>query len=77
MKTLCLNYRGLRRSEAVQEIRSLIQLHRPCLVFLSEMRLFFDHVDGLKRSLGMPHGLGWEATGGEEAWRSSGLEMLM
>jgi hypothetical protein len=46
-------------------------------LLVGDAALFFYHVDGLKRSLGMPHGLGWEATGGEEAWRSSGLEMLM
>ena len=71
MKILCLNCRGLGRLEAVQELRSLIELHRPWLVFLSETRLFFDNVDGLKRSLGMSHGLGVGCYG-----RGGGLALL-
>jgi hypothetical protein len=58
MKILCLNCRGLGRSEAVQELRSLVQLHRPWLVFLSETRFFYDRVDVLRRSLGFANGLG-------------------
>jgi hypothetical protein len=33
MKILCLNCRGLGQPEAVQEVRSLIKLHGPGLVF--------------------------------------------
>lgn len=58
MKILCMNCQGLGRPEAVQELRSLIELHRPSLVFLSETHLFFDRVDGLKGSLGFANGLG-------------------
>lgn len=43
---------------AVQEIRSLCQLHRPMVVFLSETRLFHDKVEVLQRALGFPHGVG-------------------
>ena len=71
MKILCLNCRGLGRPEAVQEIRSLIQLHCPWLVFLSETRLFYDHVEGLKKSLGLPFGLGVGSFG-----RGGGLALL-
>ena len=53
MKILCLKCRGLGQSEAVQELRSLCELHRPWVVFLSETRYFDDRVDGLVRSLGM------------------------
>jgi len=53
MKILCLKCRGLGRSEAVQELCSLCELHRPWVVFLSETRYFDDRVDGLVRSLGM------------------------
>jgi hypothetical protein len=58
MKILYLNCQGLGLSEAGQELCSLIQLHCPWLVFLSESRLFFDHMEGLKLSLGMVNGLG-------------------
>lgn len=71
MKILSLNCQGLGRSEAVQEIRSLIGLHRPALVFLSETRLFSNNVDGLKRSLGLAHGLGVGSFG-----RGGGLALL-
>ena len=71
MKIMCMNCRGLVRSEAVQEVRSLVQLHRPVLVFLSEMRLFHDRVDGLKRSLGFPNGWGVGSLG-----RGGGLALL-
>lgn len=76
MKTLCLNCRGLGRSEAVQELRSLVQLHRPNLVFLSETRLFFDRVDGLARSLGLANGLGVGSFGRGEVLHSFGLGIL-
>ena len=68
---MCMNCRGLVRSEAVQEVRSLVQLHRPVLVFLSEMRLFHDRVDGLKHSLGFPNGWGVGSLG-----RGGGLALL-
>lgn len=71
MKILSLNCRGLGQSEAVQEVHSLIKLHGPCLVFLSETRLFYDRVDGLLRSLGMHSGVGEGSFG-----RGSGLALL-
>ena len=58
MKILCLNCRGLGQPEAVRDLRSLCELHRPVLVFLSETRFFSDRVDGLLRSLGFTSGLG-------------------
>lgn len=71
MKILCLNCRGLGQPEAVQEVRSLCQLQRPMVVFLSETRLFYDNVDHLKRSLGFPNGVGVGCFG-----RGSGLALL-
>ena len=53
MKILCLNYRGLGWPEAVRELRSLCELHRSWLVFLSETRYFSNNVDGLVRTLNM------------------------
>ena len=58
MKILCLNCLGVGQPEAVREIRSLCELHRPVVVFLSETRLFSDNGDGLKRSLGFSNGIG-------------------
>lgn len=71
MKLLSMNCRGLGRSEAVQEVRSLTQLHRPVVVFLSETRLFSNNVEGLKRSLGYRNGLGVGSFG-----RGGGLALL-
>lgn len=71
MKILSLNCRGLAQSEAVQEVRSLIQLHRPSLVFLSETRIFSDKVDFLLRSFGLPFGMGVGSFG-----RGGGLALL-
>ena len=51
MKLLSLNCRGLGRPEAVQEVRSLVQLHRPVVVFLLETRRFSNDVQGLWSSL--------------------------
>jgi hypothetical protein len=58
MKILSMNCRGLGQPEAVQEVRSFIQLHRPVLIFLSETRLFSNNVQGLRMSLGFPNGVG-------------------
>lgn len=58
MKILCMNCRGLGQPEAVQELRSLCELHRPTLVFLSETRFFSNSVEGLLRKLGLANGLG-------------------
>ena len=44
---------GTWRSEAVQELHSLCELHHPWVVFLSETHYFDDRVDSLVRSLGM------------------------
>lgn len=71
MKTLCMNCRGLGRPEAVQEVCSLVELHRPCVVFLSETRLFDDRADGLVRSLGTTGGFGVGSLG-----RGGGLALL-
>lgn len=58
MKILSLNCRGLGRLEAVQEVCSLVQLHRPVFVFLSETRFFSNDVQRLRKSLGFPKGIG-------------------
>jgi hypothetical protein len=71
MKTLVLNYQGLGQSEVVQEACSLIKLHRPSLVFLSETRIFSDNVDILLCSLGLPFSMGVGSYG-----RGGGLSLL-
>lgn len=71
MKILSLNCWDLGQPEAVQEVRSLIKLHSSCLVFLSETRLFNDHVDGLVHSLNMYNGVGVGSYG-----RDGGLALL-
>jgi hypothetical protein len=71
MKTLCLNCRGLGQPKAVRELHSLVQLHRPWLVFLSETRFFDDKVDGLLCQLGFANGFGVGSFG-----RGGGLALL-
>lgn len=71
MKILCLNCRGLGRSEAVRELSSLCELHRPWLVFLSEIRIFSNNVDDLIRTLHMEGGYGVGSFG-----RGGGLALL-
>lgn len=77
MKILSLNCRGLGQPEAIQELRCLIQLHRPWFVFLSETWLFFDNVYVLKRSLGLANGLGWKVLEEEVVWCSCGHATLL
>lgn len=66
MKILCLNCRGLGRPEAGQELRSLVKLHRPWVVFLSETRFYHDRVDKLQRQLCLDarFGMGSHVRGG-------------
>jgi len=71
MKLLSLNCQGLGRSEAVQEVCSLVRLHRPMMVFLSETRQFSNDVQGLRRSLGFSNGVGVGSFG-----RGGGLALL-
>lgn len=71
MKILSLNCQGLGRPEAVRDLRSLIELHCPMLVFLSETRFFSDSVESLRCSLGFPNGLGVGTYG-----RGGGLALL-
>jgi hypothetical protein len=71
MKILCLNCRGLGQPEAVRDLCSLCELHRPTLVFLSETRFFSDNVDRLRISLGFASGLGVGSFG-----RGGGLAFL-
>ena len=71
MKILCLNCRGLGQPEAVQEVCSLVALHRPALVFLSETRIFDNSVEYLKRKLNFPNGVGVGSFG-----RGGGLALL-
>jgi len=71
MKLLSLNCRGLGQPEAVHEVRSLVQLHRPVVVFLSETRRFSNDVQGLRSSLGFQNGVGVGTFG-----RGGGLALL-
>lgn len=66
-----MNCRGLGQPEAVRELRSLIKLHRPSVVFLFETRLFDNRVDGLLRSFGLHNGFGVGSFG-----RGGGLALL-
>lgn len=72
---LSLNCRGLGQLEAVQEIQSLIQMHCPLVVFLSETRVFIICVENLRRNFGFPNGAGVAvlvALVAEGGWHSSG-----
>lgn len=71
MKMLSLNCRGLRQPEAVRDVRSLCELHRLMVVFLSETHFFLDKVDGLRRSLDFANGGGVGSRG-----RGGGLALL-
>lgn len=71
MKMLCLNCQGLGQPEAVREVRSLCELHRPWVVFLLKTRFYDGRVDGLVHSLGLEGGFGVGSYG-----RGGGLALL-
>lgn len=71
MKLLSLNCRGLGQSEAVREVRSLVQLHCPEVVFLSETRRYSNDVQSLRSNLGFANGVGVGTLG-----RGGGLALL-
>lgn len=62
---------GLGQSEAVHELHSLVQLHRPWVVFFSETRFFHDRVDKLQTTHGFDEGFGVGCRS-----RGGGLELL-
>lgn len=63
MNILCLNYRGCGRPETVHEISSLIRLHRPTMVFLSETKVSDKRAQDLRFRLGFSNAFGVKATG--------------
>lgn len=56
-ENLIFELTGSRTTQAVRDLRSLCELHRHVLIFLSETHFFSDRVDGLLKSLGFMHGL--------------------
>jgi hypothetical protein len=58
MNLLSLNCRGCGQPETVQEVRSLVELHRPELVFLSETKLSQKRAQDLRWRLGFDHAFG-------------------
>ena len=71
MNILSLNCRGCGRPETVQEICSLIRLHHPSLVFLSETRLSDKRAQDLKFRFGFSNAFGVKSEG-----LSGGLVLL-
>jgi hypothetical protein len=63
MNLLCLNSRGCGRSATVQEIRSLVVMHRPSLVFLSETKMSDRRSQDLRLRLGFDHAFGVKSEG--------------
>lgn len=71
MNILCLNCRGCGRPETVQEIGSLVRLHHPSMVFLSETRLSDKRAHDMKFRLGFSNAFGVKSEG-----RSGGLVLF-
>ena len=63
MNLLGLNCRGCGRLETVQEISSLVQLHRPALVFLSETKLPETRAKELRFRLGFQNAFAVKSEG--------------
>lgn len=76
MKLLCLNCRGLGWAKAVRELRSLCELHRPWVVFLSETRFLVTELMACCAYLVWRVVLGWPVEVEGEVWLSFGAEML-
>lgn len=63
MNLLSLNCRGCGRSESVREIRDLIRLHRPALVFLSETKCSDKRAQELRIQFGFASAFGVSCDG--------------
>jgi exonuclease III len=71
MNLLCVNCRGCGQAATVQELRELVEQHRPGVVFLSETRLNKDRATALRFPLGFAHADAVGATG-----QSGGVAIL-
>jgi hypothetical protein len=71
MSILCLNCRGCGRPEAVRDIRNIVDLHNPMVLFLSENKMSANRSQDLRWSLGFPNAFGVSSVG-----LSGGLLML-
>jgi hypothetical protein len=71
MNLLSLNCRGLGLDAAVGELRDLVRVYNPAVVFLSETKKTKGAMDRLKWSLGLRHGVSVECRG-----KSGGLALL-
>lgn len=71
MNLLSVNCRGCGRSEAVQELRHVVEEKRPMVVFLMETRMGEEKALGLKRDLGYANAIVVKSEG-----QSGGLVML-
>lgn len=58
MKILCLNCRDCGQPEAVQELRLLVEHHRPGIVFLLETKMSADRSQNLRFRLGFENARG-------------------
>lgn len=58
MNTLCLNCRGCGRSEAVRDIRNIVDMHNPVVLFLSETKMSANRSQDLRWRLGFPNAFG-------------------
>lgn len=63
MNILSVNCRACGQPEVVQELRHLVEIHKPALVFMMETKLEEEKALDLKRSLGFPNGLAVAARG--------------
>ena len=63
MSVLSLNCRGCGRSDTVQEIHHLVEIHRLILVFLSETKMHATRAQNLNWRLGFDNSFGVSSDG--------------
>lgn len=63
MSTLCLNCRGCGRPEVVRDIRNIVDMHNPKVLFLSETKMSANRSQELKGRLRFPNAFGVSCNG--------------
>jgi hypothetical protein len=77
MNLMCLNCRGCGRPEAVRELRNLVELSGPKVLFLSETKMCANKAETeLRRRLGFANGFGLIVGDSVEGWQCCGQMML-
>ena len=63
MRLLCWNCRGLGSDATVGELRWLVRVHRPSLLFLSETKMMAERLELLRWKWGFENAVGVDCTG--------------